>query len=132
VSRRKIIDHQITGTEKLAVTRTKDRSLSSLDSDTDHRLRENINNCVGEWVSVKDSDSVHYLLRRTSKVKKPIITDKERIEMFKQEETELKNLLTTASEKNNIELVIEIKKKLKVVKEKIQFVLRRMNDDRHV
>jgi len=132
VSRRKIIDHQITGKEKLAITRTKDRSLSSLDSNTDHRLRENINNCVGEWVSIKDSESVHYLLRRISKVKKPIITDKERIEIFKQEETELKNLLVNASEKNNIELVIEIKKKLTVVKEKIQFVLRRINDDKSI
>jgi hypothetical protein len=39
----KIIDHQITGKEKLAVTKTKDRSLDSLTSAKDKRIIKEIN-----------------------------------------------------------------------------------------
>jgi len=43
MSKGKIIDHHITGTEKLAVTRTKDRSLDSLTSAKDKRIIKEIN-----------------------------------------------------------------------------------------
>jgi hypothetical protein len=43
VSRGKIVDHQITGKEKLAVIRTKDRSLDSLTSAKDKRIIKEIN-----------------------------------------------------------------------------------------
>jgi hypothetical protein len=43
VSSGRIIDHQITGKEKLAVARTKDRSLDSLTSPKDKRIIKEIN-----------------------------------------------------------------------------------------
>ncbi len=43
MSRGKIVDHQITGKEKLAVIRTKDRSLDSLTSAKDKRIIKEIN-----------------------------------------------------------------------------------------
>jgi len=62
MTRKRIIDHQISGKEKLAITRKKDRSLDTLDSPEDRRIREYLNKAV-TWAKIGDT-SVSRLLQR--------------------------------------------------------------------
>lgn len=64
MTRQRFIDHQRSGKERLAVARTKDRTLDSLDSPSDKRIRKYLDEHVGEWASIGDQ-SVPILLQRS-------------------------------------------------------------------
>lgn len=49
MSKRKIVDHQGSGNQKLAITRTRDRSLDSLISDKDKKIMSRIAKTAGAW-----------------------------------------------------------------------------------
>jgi DNA repair exonuclease SbcCD nuclease subunit len=63
MSRQKIVDHQLSGKQKVAVTRTKDRNLDSLESPADKKIQQELHDLIGEWAKIGDKN-VNRLLRR--------------------------------------------------------------------
>jgi len=86
VSRGKIVDHQITGKEKLAVTRTKDRSLDSLTSSKDKRIIKEIN---------KNADSLweEAIAKRKADKQKKLNEEAKTRELSDSERNVLRNLV---------------------------------------
>ena len=79
MTRGKIVDHQITGTEKLAVTRTKDRSLDSLTSAKDKRIIKEINkNADSLWQEAIAKRKADKQKKLNEEVKPRELSDNER------------------------------------------------------
>lgn len=86
MTRGKIVDHQITGKEKLAVTMTKDRSLDSLTSAKDKRIIKEIN---------KNADSLwkEAIAKRKADKQKKLNEDVKPRELSDNERNVLRNLV---------------------------------------
>ena len=78
MSQGKIVDHQITGKQKLAIGRDHDRSLDSLTATKDKRIQREIEKFVGQWPTIEESKNLHPSLQRTKK-EKPVLTDDQKI-----------------------------------------------------
>lgn len=77
MAKSKIVDHQLSGKEKYGIVRDHDRSIDSLTSTKDKRITNEIEKFVGQWPSIKDSENMDPLLRRT-KQKKVKLTESDR------------------------------------------------------
>jgi hypothetical protein len=128
VSRGKIIDHQITGKEKLAVTRTKDRSLDSLDSKKDSGHRKELEKLVGTWHRPYEGDEIPRLLRRPIKQ----ISIEEHLLNLNTRKKELLRGLHRARFKKDNEKADRIKRQLSYVDSEIHEAHKRINDARSI
>ena len=133
----KIIDHQITGKQKVAVVRTHDRSLDSLTAPRDKRLQSNIEQFVGEWPTIQESKDLHHSLQRKKQEKIKLTEDQKKLESLKKRLVYLMRLyernMTKKISKGKIwHILNRIDKQMTIVKIQIQRVEQRINNDRHV
>lgn len=86
MGRQTITDHQLSGKQKVAITRTKDRSLRSLDSEEDRRIDQ----YLSEWISNWRSDARKAAERREAE--KDTIDISKEIQSIEEDEKYLKML----------------------------------------
>ncbi len=128
MSKAKIVDHQITGTKKLAVTRTKDRSLDSLDSKKDLRHRKELENLIGTWHRPYEGDKIPRLFRRPIE---QISIEQHLLNLNTRKKELLRGLHRAKFEKDN-EKVVRIKRQLSYVNSEIHEAQQRMNNDKSI
>jgi hypothetical protein len=137
VSSGRIIDHQITGKEKLAVARTKDRSLDSLTASRDKRIKSNLEQFVGNWPTIQESKDLHHSLQRKKQEKIKLTEDQKKLESLKKRLIDLlrlyeRNMIKKISKGKIWHTLNRIDKQIVIVKEQIQRAEQRIKDDKHV
>ncbi len=127
MTRQTITDHQLSGKQKVAITRTKDRSLDKLDSVEDQRIEKYISDWVGNWPTVGDTNAPR-LMQRSLTPKQ----QRKELRKLEHEEATLVVTLNNAIKQDKVDLVISTKKKLKKLKERINVLRRKIGDDKSI